>query len=182
MKNWNNSFQKIDKYGLKKFIYYYENKTKVYLTKNKNEIDKEQNSQGEVLKYLLTFDNYDAITKQKDIYFEDSQKEVFYNQEIIIEIQGHLKLSYNKDISELYLHQIHDDYPSKTYGIIESKFITISFKGKLFIIESIYIKAHNEQSKKETIFFIGYIGNKVVYSKAYKDDKKRNEKWLKIIF
>ena len=178
--NWNNSFKNIYKYGFLKLIYFYENMTKEYLLKNFNKIDKEQNSLGQASNYLLSFDDYDDITQNKDIYLEGNKKIIIYNQEFIIEIIGKLRLSYDKDISEIYLNQIHEDYPSTTFGIIESKFISISFQGELFICDFIYIKAHDEQSKTELLYLIGYFGNKIAFNKSYKDDKKRNEKWLKI--
>ena len=108
--------------------------------------------------------------------------EIFYNQEIIIDITGKLKLSYDKDISEAYLQIINKDYPSTTFGIIESKFIRISFRGKAFICDYLYIKAQNKKSKSEQINFYGYIGNKLVYNYNYQDNKERNEKWLKVYF
>ena len=180
--DWNKSFKLSEKYGLNNSYYFYRNKTLEYLLKNKQEIDKEQNSKGEVFKYLLTFDFFDESTKKKDIYFEESEKKIFYNQEIIIDIKGKLRLSYDKDESEAYLKAINVDYPSNTYGIIESKYISISFKGKLFICDFVYIKPHNERAKKESIYFVGYIGNKVVFTQSFSDNKKRNEKWLKVHF
>ena len=55
-------------------------------------------------------------------------------------------LSYDKDQSEYYLNVIDKDYPSNTFGIIESNFISISFGGKVFVCDFFYIKAHIENS------------------------------------
>ena len=180
--DWNKSLDISDKYGLKKIYYYYRNKTEEYLLKYYNEIDKEQNSKGEIFKYLLTFDFCDEKTKNKDIYYNENKKIVFYNEEIIIDIKGKLRLSYDKDESEAYLQTLNIDYPTTTFGIIESKFISVSFQGKLFICDFLYIKPHDEKSKKESIYFFGYIGKQVVFSQNYSDNKKRNEKWLKVHF
>ena len=182
LEDWNKSFEISKKYGLDNTYLFYRNKTKEYLLKNSNEIDFEQNSQGEIFKYLLTFDSFNELTKLKDIYFEDKDKKIFYNEEIIINIKGKLRLSYDKDESEEFLREINADYPSKTYGIIESKFISISFQGKLFLCNFLYIKRHDEKNKKELIYFFGYIGNKAVFTQSYLDNKKRNEKWLKVHF
>ena len=182
IEDWNGLIEKIELYGINNIYFYYINKTKEYLLKNKNEIDRDQNSQGEKFNYLLTFNNYDEITKSKDIYYEEieSEKQVFYNKEIIIEIKGKLRLSYDKDVSEAHLQILNIDYPSNTYGFIESKFISISFQGKFFLCDFVYIKAHNKKDRKESIYFLGYIGNRAIFSQSYTDNKKRNEKWLKL--
>jgi len=182
LEDWNKSFEISKKYGLNNTYLFYRNKTEEYLLKNSNAIDLEQNSQGEILKYLLTFDSFNENTKLKDIYFEDKDKKIFYNEEIIIDIKGKLRLSYDKDESEEYLRELNADYPSKTFGIIESKFITISFQGKLFLCDFLYIRPHDDKSKKDFIYFFGYIGNKAVFTQSFIDNKKRNEKWLKVHF
>ena len=58
-------------------------------------------------------------------------------------------------------NKLYNIYPSKTYGIIESKSITISFKGKTFICNFFYIKSHNKNNKSEQIYLYGYIGIKL---------------------
>ena len=182
IEDWNKLIEEIELYGINNIYFYYLNQTKEYLLKNKDKIDKEQNSQGEVFSYLLTFDNYDEITKSKDIYYEEieSEKKIFYNKEIILDIKGKLKLSYDKDESEAHLQVLYMDYPLNTYGSIESKFISISFQGKFFLCDYVYIKAHNKKDRKESIYFLGYIGNRAIFSQSYADNKKRNEKWLKL--
>ena len=55
------------------------------------------------------------------------------------------------------------DYPSKLYGIIESESVSISFRGKLFLFKSAYIKAHNEKSKSKEIQFYGYLGEQELF-------------------
>ena len=74
------------------------------------------------------------------------------------------------------MRQIYPDYPSKTYGIIDSKFISISFQGKLFICKFLYIRPHDEKSKKEIIYFTGYVGKQAMFIQSYIDIKKRKEK------
>ena len=179
---WVNFYNKNNNNDFEKLLKLFNIDIKRYLEKYSNQIDKNQNSQGEVFKYLLLFDYFDKFTIKGDIYMNEKLSEIFYNQEIIIDITGKLKLSYDKDISEDYLRTINQNYPSTTFGIIESKFIRISFRGKAFICNYAYIKAQNEKSKSEPINFYGYIGNNLVYNYNYQDNKKRNEKWLKVYF
>ena len=179
---WVNFYNKTQNYDYKKILELYYINIKRYLEKNSRQIDKEQNSQGEVFKFLMTFDYFDEYTIKEDIYYNENLRKIFYNKEFIIDIKGKLKLSYNKDESEYYLNSINKDYPSNTYGIIESDHISISFRGKVFVCNYFYIKAHDEKSKSKQIFFYGYVGNRVVYTYSYQDNKKRNEKWLKVFF
>ena len=179
---WANFYNKTDNNDYEKILNLFNIDIKRYFGKYSNQIDKNQNSQGKVFKYLLSFDYFDKFTLKGDIYMNEKLSEIFYNQEIILDITGKLKLSYDKDISEDYLRTINKDYPSTTFGIIESKFIRISFRGKAFICSYLYIKAQNEKSKSEQIHFYGYIGNNLVYNYNYQDNKKRNEKWLKVYF
>ena len=180
---WIYFYNRTQNYEYNQILQYFENYTKNYIQKYSEKIDKEQNSQGEVFKYLMTFDTFDEYTIKKDTYF-DQQLLInsFYDKDFILEIKGKLKLTYDKDESEYYLTVIDNEYPSKTYGIIESNFITISFKGKPFICNFFYIKSHNKKNKSEQIYFYGYIGNKIVYSYSYNDNKERKEKWLKVFF
>ena len=182
-KEWVNFYNKTKKYEYHKIVDYLNNHTNNYIVKNIKKVDKEQNSEGEVFKYLMTFDNFDEYTIKKDTYFDEKlNKNIFYNKEINIDIKGKLKLSYDKDQSEYYLNVIDKDYPSNTFGIIESNFISISFGGKVFVCDFFYIKAHNKKNKSDLIYFYGYIGNKIVYTYSYNDNKERKEKWLKVHF
>ena len=164
---------------------YFNNYTSNYIKKNKDKVDKNQNSKGEVFQYLLTFDDYDEYTMKKDIYYDsksDKSRKIFFNKEININIEGKLRLSYDKDLSDYYLKSVIEDYPSKTFGYIESEYITISFQGKVFVCNFAYIKAHEEKSKSKEVFFYGYVGNRLSFTYSYKDNKKRDEKWLKVLF
>ena len=133
-KEWVNFYSKTLEYEYQDILAYFYNHTNNYIKKNTKKVDKEQNSEGEVFKYLMTFDNFDEYTIKKDTYFDGKlNKNIFYNNEININIIGKLKLSYDKDESEYYLNVIDKDYPSNTFGIIESNFISISFEGKVFV-------------------------------------------------
>jgi hypothetical protein len=179
---WIYFYNESHKYEYDEILQFFNNYTYNYIEKNKEKIDNEQNSKGEVLKYTITFDNYDKYTIEKDTYFDEKISKIFFNKEIIIDIKGKLKLSYDKDESEDYLVVIDKDYPSKTFGIIESEFISISFQGKVFVCNFCYIKAHDKKSRLKNIYFYGYAGNNVVYTYSYSDKQERREKWLKVIF
>ena len=180
---WTNFFNKTKNYEVHNILHYFINYTENYKLKNSNKSDEDQNSKDEVFKYLMTFDNFDKYTINKDIYFDEKiMKQIFFNKEIIMDIEGKLKLSYDKDVSEYYLNVIDKEYPSRTFGIIESNFISISFRGKAFICNFFYIKAHDEESKNKQILLYGYAGSKMIYSYSYTDNKKRREKWLKVFF
>lgn len=179
---WVKFYSKIQKHEYKKIMKKLVNYTTNYINSYSKEIDKEQNPQNEIFQVLMTFDTFDIDTKEKDIYLQDQLGKIFYNEEIIGEIRGKLRLSYEKDLSEKDLILKYKDYPSKTYGIIESDYISISFRGKLFICNYLYIRAHNEKSKTEQILFYGYLGEQLIYSYTYTDNQKRKEKWLKVTF
>ena len=179
---WYNLLEKSDVYGIDFMYYSLLNKTKNFLSNNKNRIDNEAVPENKEKNYLLNFDSYDEFTKEKDIYFGEIKDKILNNNEYIIEIKGRLRLTYDKDLSESYLQVLNLGYPSTTYGIIESKFISISFHGKFFICDYIYIKPQDKNNRKESIYFLGFIDDKPIFSQSYLDNKKRNEKWLKISF
>ena len=156
--------------------------TSKYINSYSNLTDEEQNPKNEIVNLLMTFDTFDVDTIKGDIYLEEKMGKIIYNEKIIADIQGKLLLKYDKDKSEEKFKYLYQDYPSTTYGVIESEFITISFRGKLFSVNFFYIKGHDEYSKYEPINFYGYLGEQLVYSYTYTDNKKRNEKWIKVAF
>ena len=179
---WAKLYSKISKFEYKKIMHNFLNYTTNYVNLYSNEIDKEQNPKNEILKILMTFDDFNDDTFRKDIYLEEKMGNIFFNEEIIGSINGKLRLSYDKDLSEKELNLKYKDYPSTTYGIIESKYVSISFRGKLFICNFLYIKAHDKSSQSESIYFYGYIGEQLMFSYIYTDNHKRKEKWLKVTF
>lgn len=145
-------------------------------------VDKEQNPQDEISEALINFDMYDAITIEKDIILEDKSSMIIFNEKLIADINGKLKLSYDKDLTEKYLNIQYKDYPSTTFGIIESDILSISFRQKLFMCNFIYIKAHEKNNDSEKILFYGYVKEQLVYTYGFIDNQQRKEKWLKVIF
>ena len=179
---WVKLYSKIPKNEYGTILQKLEFNTSNYINTYSNQIDEEQNPKNDIANLLLTFDSFDIDTIKGDKYLDEKTDKIIYNEYIIAEIKGKLLLKYDKDISEKDLKNKYQDYPSTTYGVIESDFITISFKGKLFSVNFFYIKGHDEYSKYEPINFYGYLNDQMVYSYTYTDNKKRNEKWLKVGF
>ena len=179
---WVKLYSKIAKNEYKETLEKLELNTSNYISTYSNLIDEEQNPKNEIVNLLMTFDTFDVDTIKGDIYLEEKMGKIIYNENIIADIKGKLLLKYDKDISEKDLKNKIQDYPTSTYGVIESDFITISFRGKLFSVNFFYIKGHDEYSKYEPINFYGYLNDQLVYSYTYTDNKKRKEKWLKVGF
>jgi hypothetical protein len=173
---WVKLLSKIPKNNYKRTLYHLSKITSNYINSYINETDKEQTPKNDKLFILMTFD--DETTKE-NTYLEKLTS-VFYNERLIADFEGKLRLFDDHDLSEENTKI--SDYPSKLYGIIESEFITISFRGKFFICNYVYIRAHDEQSKSEEIKFYGFLGENIKFEYSYTDNKERKEKWLKVFF
>ena len=179
---WVKLYSKISKNEYQEILKKLEYNTINYKNAYSNQTDEEQNPKNEIINLLMTFDSFDVDTIKGDIYLEEKMGKIIYNENIIADIKGKLLLKYDKDISEKDIKNKIQDYPTTTYGVIESDFITISFRGKLFSVNFFYIKGHDKYSKYEPINFYGYLNDQLVYSYTYTDNKKRKEKWLKVGF
>ena len=180
--DWVKLYSQIPKNEYKEILQKLEFNTSNYINTYSKQSDEEQNPKNELVNLLMTFDAFDEDTIKGDIYLEEKMGKIIYNEEIIVDIKGKLLLKYDKEKPEIDIKLKYQDYPSTTYAVIESDFISISFRGKLFSINYLYIKGHDEFSKYEPINFFGYLDDKLVYSYTYTDNKKRNEKWLKVGF
>lgn len=151
-----------------------------YIDSYSEKIDSDQNPQTDYLGILMTFD--DDTTKKN--MFLKKLTNIFYNEKLIADFEGRLRLYDDEGLPEKDEKNTKygDNYPSKLYGIIESEFITISFRGKFFICNYVYIRAHDEQSKLEEIKFYGFLGENIKFEYSYTDNKERKEKWLKVFF
>ena len=177
---WVELYSRIPKDKYKNIMNNFINFTSNYINLYSKEIDTEQNSQSKNYQVLMNFDSFDDETIKHDIYLEEKLGTIFFNEEIIADIKGRLRLSYDKDLTEKDLLR-NKDYPSKTFGIIESDYITITFREKSFICNYLYLKAHNSKYN-EKIFFQGYLMEKLIYNYEYLDKQERKEKWLKVTF
>ena len=179
---WVKLYSKIPKNEYGTILQKLEFNTSNYINTYSNQIDEEQNPKNDIANLLLTFDSFDIDTIKGDKYLDEKTDKIIYNEYIIAEIKGKLLLKYDKDDSEKDIKNKRLDYPKTTYGVIESDFITITFKGKLFSVNFLYIKGHDKLSKYEPINFYGYLNDQMVYSYTYTDNQKRKEKWLKVAF
>ena len=179
---WVELYSKIPKNRYKNIMNNFANYTANYINLYSKKIDTEQNSQNNIFQVLVNFDSFDDETIKHDIYLEEKKGMIFFNEEIIVDIKGRLRLSYDKILTEKDINIINKDYPSKTYGIIESDYISISFRGNLFICNYLYLKKHNKISIDEQIFFYGYLKEKLIFSYGFTDNQKRKEKWIKATF
>ena len=106
----------------------------------------------------LTFESYDDITINGDIYAYPSKSITFFTENIIIEIIGKLRLHYGEDIK--INKQI--KYPTKTFGIVETPQVTIRLGGKRFICEFFFLRIRDAVKNKENVY--GYFGQSKVFS------------------
>ena len=153
---WVKLYSKIPKNEYGTILQKLEFNTSNYINTYSNQIDEEQNPKNDIANLLLTFDSFDIDTIKGDKYLDEKTDKIIYNEYIIAEIKGKLLLKYDKDDSEKDIKNKRLDYPKTTYGVIESDFITITFKGKLFSVNFLYIKGHDKLSKYEPINFYGY--------------------------
>jgi hypothetical protein len=143
--------------------------------------DSDQNPSTEKLNILMTFDD---DTTKKNMYLEKLSN-IFYNEKLIADFQGRLRLSDEEQLSKSEIDKNKKkilDYPSKLYGIIESEYVSISFRGKKFVCNYCYIRVHNKESKSEEIHFYGYLGDKILYGYSYTDKKDNDENWVFVTF
>jgi hypothetical protein len=166
-----------------------EQKMTNYYQKNLNKIDKNQKVPIQEEQIDITFERYDSITIQNDIYLEKRTYLSSQSGKIPLIIDGIIKLKYDK--SNLIVQNMMD-YPSKTYAIIESNRVSINLDGKKFRIISFYVRPRNrysDENHKVTIIgsmtkFImieGYNDNKLVFSTNYQFSYFDEKQWTKII-
>lgn len=166
-----------------------EQKMTNYYQKNLNKIDKNQKVPIQEEQIDITFEKYDSITIQNDIYLEKRTYLSSPSGKIPLIIDGIIKLKYDK--SNLIVQNMMD-YPSKTYAIIESNRVSINLDGKKFRIISFFVRPKNiysDENHKVTIIgsmtkFImieGYNDNKLVFSTNYQFSYFDEKQWTKII-
>lgn len=172
---WINIYNNIPNFYYKDILYHLSQETLNYIETLSNEQDEGQNPKSDKLNIVMTFD--DETTKP-EMYLHELRA-TFYNELLIATFEGKLRLSdENQDTSNKKLKL--SDYPSKLYGIIESDLVNISFNGKMFLFNSIYVRAKDEDSKSESINFFGYIGDKIVFAYSHSDKTRKERNWLKV--
>ena len=172
--DWVQYLSKINNFNYKDILYHLSQQTSNYIDLYSEAIDKVQNPPEDKLFIIMTFDD---DTTKPNMYLHQL-KATFYNEMIIANFKGKLRLSdkYQDENKEKI-----PNYPDKLYGIIESDSVSISFKGKLFLFTSAYIRAQNEKSKSEKISFYGFVGEQIVYGYSYSDSSRKERNWLKVL-
>jgi hypothetical protein len=166
-----------------------EKKMENFYQKNLDKIDKNQKVPIQEEQIGITFERYDSITINNDIYLEKRTYLSSPSGTIPLIIDGIIKLKYDK--TNIIVQNMMD-YPSKTYAIIESNRVSISLDGKKFRIISFYVRPKNRYSDgnhKVTIIgtmtkFImieGFNDNKLVFSTNYQFSYFDEKQWTKII-
>ncbi len=166
-----------------------EQKITNYYKKNVDKIDKNQKVPIQEEQVGITFERYDPITINNDVYLEKRTYISSPSGTIPLIIDGVIKLKYDK--TNLIVKNMMD-YPSKTYAIIESNRASISLDGKKFRIISFFVRPRNrfsDENHKVTIIgsmtkFImieGYNDNKLVFSTNYQFSYFDEKQWTKII-
>ena len=166
-----------------------EKKMENFYQKNLDKIDKNQKVPIQEEQIGITFERYDSITINNDIYLEKRTYLSSPSGTIPLIIDGIIKLKYDK--TNIIVQNMMD-YPSKTYAIIESNRVSLSLDGKKFRIISFYVRPKNRYSDgnhKVTIIgtmtkFImieGFNDNKLVFSTNYQFSYFDEKQWTKII-
>lgn len=150
-----------------------------YINEYKNYIlsknDSKQIPPSISLHLSLTFESYDELTKNGDIYAYPSKPVKFFTENIDIEIFGRLRLHYGEELNFKNVMK----YPARTFGIIESTNLIIRLGRKLFICEFFFLRIRD--IKIDKIKIEGFLENTKAFSLEKEKKSLNNKKWEKII-
>ena len=133
----------------------------------------------QLISLYLTFESYDEITKNEDIYAPETMDSQYNLGRITLIILGKLRLSQknSKFFENPTPKNLKDEGPKGTYAFVESKEVIIKFSCKT-IISSVYIKRNNYNKENKTFFLYGFKdGHKHIITKI---QNVPNNRWLKI--
>lgn len=167
------------------------NKIDNYIRRISNKNDEEQKLPTQENQMDITFDKYDLITVNNDLYLEKKTYYWIYNDKITLFIDGKIRLKYDKTKSKIIVKDI-IDYPSKTYAIIESNKAILSLDGKKFKCISLYVRPKsliNDDNQKVTIIgtmsknivIEGFNMNKLVFSTTFRINYFEEKQWTKVM-
>ena len=162
-----------------------------YVRRIMNKNDEEQKLPTQENQMDITFEKYDLITVNNDIYLDKKTYYWLYNDKITLVIDGKIRLKYDKSKTQIIMKDL-IDYPSKTYAIIESNKAILSLDGKKFKCFSLYARPKsliNDENQKVTIIgtiskdivIEGYNMNKLVFSTTYRITYFEEKQWTKVI-
>ena len=132
-----------------------------------------------VMSLYLTFESYDEITRNGDIYAPETIDTQYDVGRLTLTILGKLRLTQKnaKIYENPYPKNIKDEGPKSTYAFVESKEVIIKFSSKSSI-SSVYIKKNNYNKDNKTFYLYGYRdGHKQIITKL---QNVPNSKWIKV--
>jgi hypothetical protein len=127
----------------------------------------------------LTFESYDEITKNGDVYAPESIDTPYDVGRLTLTIMGKLRLSQKnaKQFENPTPKSPKDEGPKGTYAYVESKEVIIKFNSKSSI-SFVYIKKNIHNKDNKTFFLYGYKnGHKHIISKI---QNVPSNYWIKV--
>ena len=173
--NLNNDFKYNESFSMDNISNYYINESQKYIKDNipKSNIN---DSPQMKLRMYLTFQSFDSETKYNDILMPETKVFSFQVSQIILKTQGKLRLRYNR---ESFSYKQPSDYPSNTYGIIESKELFLIFN-TIVEMEYFYIRSHKKSNTNLYTEIQTFKEDTLVYSTRI--HLSNNRIWTKVSF
>ena len=160
-------------------------KSKIAKTKKKNTNEHGSNinlDQKMELRLLLTFESYDQLTKEKDIYMPEELNTEYEKGNIHLKFKGKLRLTQKNQIKNKESDTMDNKkeiLPDGPYGIIEGEQVIVEFDNPSYV-KSLYIKKNMDfKSQTKDFTLVGFKdGNNIILG------TKKNvphDKWTKVV-
>ena len=160
-------------------------KSQIAKTKKKNTNEHGSNinlDQKMELRLLLTFESYDQLTKEKDIYMPEELNTEYEKGNIHLKFKGKLRLTQKNQIKNKESDTMDNKkeiLPDGPYGIIEGEQVIVEFDNPSYL-KSLYIKKNMDcKSQTKDFTLVGFKdGNNMILG------TKKNvphDKWTKVV-
>lgn len=160
-------------------------KSQIAKTKKKNTNEHGSNinlDQKMELRLLLTFESYDQLTKEKDIYMPEELNTEYEKGNIHLKFKGKLRLTQKNQIKSKESDTMDNKkeiLPDGPYGIIEGEQVIVEFDNPSYV-KSLYIKKNMDfKSQTKDFTLVGFKdGNNIILG------TKKNvphDKWTKVV-
>lgn len=160
-------------------------KSQIAKTKKKNTNEHGSNinlDQKMELRLLLTFESYDQLTKEKDIYMPEELNTEYEKGNIHLKFKGKLRLTQKNQIKNKESDTMDNKkeiLPDGPYGIIEGEQVIVEFDNPSYV-KSLYIKKNIDfKSQTKDFTLVGFKdGNNIILG------TKKNvphDKWTKVV-
>ena len=160
-------------------------KSQIAKTKKKNTNEHGSNinlDQKMELRLLLTFESYDQLTKEKDIYMPEELNTEYEKGNIHLKFKGKLRLTQKNQIKNKESDTMDNKkeiLPDGPYGIIEGEQVIVEFDNPSYV-KSLYIKKNMDfKSQTKDFTLVGFKdGNNIILG-----NKKNvpHDKWTKVV-